>query len=234
MPFLGDYIGQLMSEITVARLKADLEAIRIAELYASHPLLRHMPVPHFRLPDVQLDVPVGVPNSESSKVIAPQPGTTSFAATIERFHNTLSAELLRRGIQMPPEKQTALRAAVSEAARGLDLPHEVAVDTNRIADKLSDAVATQLRSERPAATAGPQSGPDPIETLREGLRAQARLDLLKAKSAPTRLAVLVTTQEVREAGPQNIMRLTLKITEDNVEWTSIEKDGKTTERLVQS
>ena len=58
MPFLGDYIGHIISEITRARLHADLEALRVADYYAKEPLLRHFPVPRFRLPSVKLEVPV--------------------------------------------------------------------------------------------------------------------------------------------------------------------------------
>ncbi|MEJ2127120.1 MAG: hypothetical protein P8X84_06440 [Candidatus Bathyarchaeota archaeon] len=50
MPNLGDYLGNLISEVTLARMQADIEAVRIAELYSSHPLLKNMPIPHFRLP----------------------------------------------------------------------------------------------------------------------------------------------------------------------------------------
>ena len=58
MTYLGDYLGQLMAEVTKARVSADIEAVRIAEMYAEHPLLRNMPIPRFRLPSVEIDVPV--------------------------------------------------------------------------------------------------------------------------------------------------------------------------------
>ena len=67
MPYLGDYVGHLLSEITIARVQADLEAVRMAELYANHPLLKHLPVPHFRLPTMTLDVPVVVSGMEEVK-----------------------------------------------------------------------------------------------------------------------------------------------------------------------
>ena len=66
MPYLGDYLGHLISEVTMARMQADVEAVRIAELYASHPLLRTMPVPRFRLPEVQVDIPVVINELEPS------------------------------------------------------------------------------------------------------------------------------------------------------------------------
>ena len=58
MPYLGEYLGHLMAELAIARMEADLETVRLAELYAAHPLLRSMPVPHLRLPDVDVDLPV--------------------------------------------------------------------------------------------------------------------------------------------------------------------------------
>ena len=60
MPALSEYLGALLAEVINARLQADLESARIAQLYASHPLLQHMPIPRFRLPNVSLDLPVAV------------------------------------------------------------------------------------------------------------------------------------------------------------------------------
>jgi len=234
VPNLGDYIGQLLTEITVARMKADLEAIRIAELYASHPLLRHMPVPHFRLPEIQLEVPISVPQADGGAAAAPPPKAPEFNAVVQRFHAILDSELQRQGVQLTDEKRVAVGNAIAEAGRNLDLPDEIAVDTNRIADGLTASVMKILHDVVPQTAATKGGGPDPIATLRDSLRAQARLDLLKTKAGPARLNVLVTSQEVREAGPQNIMRLNLKITEENVEWTAIETDGESTEKLVHS
>jgi len=66
MPFLGDYLGHLLGEVTIARMQADLETMRVAELYASHPLLKHMPVPHFRAPQIDMDIPVVIHGVENS------------------------------------------------------------------------------------------------------------------------------------------------------------------------
>ena len=64
MPYLGDYLGHLLSEITNARVQADLESVRVADLYASHPLLKHMAVPRFRLPTITIDAPVVMRNMD--------------------------------------------------------------------------------------------------------------------------------------------------------------------------
>ncbi len=64
MPYLGDYLGLLLSEIAIARSQVDLESIRIAETYASHDLLKHFSIPHFKLPNVTLDIPFVVQEME--------------------------------------------------------------------------------------------------------------------------------------------------------------------------
>src|SRR3989442_8134315 len=74
MPYLGDYLGHLLSEITTARVQADLESVRIADLYASHPLLRHMAVPRFRLPNVTIDAPVVITRMEEAPAGQPVRG----------------------------------------------------------------------------------------------------------------------------------------------------------------
>lgn len=55
---LSDYLGHLLSSVAKARMQADLETLRIAEQYHSHPLLKHFPVPRVRLPKVELSIPV--------------------------------------------------------------------------------------------------------------------------------------------------------------------------------
>ena len=75
--------------------------------------------------------------------------------------------------------------------------------------------------------------PDAIQRLETELRETTRLEFLKRRPPPPRLNVLATTQEIREAGPSEVItRIRLKVTEQAMEWTSIESDGQTQERLV--
>lgn len=58
MPKLGEFVGALLADAVQARVRADLEALKIAEAYSGHELLKHLPVPRFRLPDITVDFPV--------------------------------------------------------------------------------------------------------------------------------------------------------------------------------
>lgn len=230
MPYLGDYLGQLLSEITIARMHADLEALRVAELYASHPLLRTMPIPHFRLPDVELEVPVVIKQMDE-----PSPGTSTRGGvdlkTLRKaFDNTLALQLSRSRIKLSAEQTKNMQALIDAAASDEDLPHEIAVDTNRVADRFSDVASKVLTATVPSENS------DKLEQIRKltaELRTGVRLAFLKTRVPPPRLSTLVTTQDIREAGAgENVTRLKLKITEESVEWTMVESDGQMQGRLI--
>jgi hypothetical protein len=230
VPLLGDYLGQLLSEITIARMHADLEAMRVAELYASHPLLRTMPVPRFRLPDVELDVPVVIKQMDPPRTGESPRGGVDLAKLRKLFDTILASQLRKGKIRISDEQRIDLRSSLDEAITTLEQPTEIAVNTNRIADRLTDAASRALR-----ATLEPEdtTGVKRIDKLESELKNMARLAFLKARTPPPRLEVLVTTQEIREAGPDEIItRLRLKITEESVEWTMVESEGELQDRLV--
>lgn len=60
MAKLSNVFGAILSEISQARLKADIESIKLAEFYASDPFLKQMPVPRFRLPEISIDIPIAI------------------------------------------------------------------------------------------------------------------------------------------------------------------------------
>ena len=230
MPYLGDYLGQLLSEITIARMHADLEALRVAELYASHPLLRTMPIPHFRLPDVELEVPVVIKQMDEPSPGKPPRGGVDPKTLRKAFDSTLALQLSKSRIKLSAEQTKNMQALIDTAASDEDLPHEIAVDTNRVADRFADAVSKVL-----AATVPPDN-PDKLEQIQRlasELKTGVRLAFLKARVPPPRLSTLVTTQDIREAGAsENITRLKLKISEESVEWTMVESDGQMQGRLI--
>jgi len=227
MPNLGDYIGQLLSEITIARMHADLETIRVAELYATHPLLRYMPAPRFRLPDVHIDAPVVIKEMDEPRAGELPRGAPSLADMRKAFDKVLKKRLSEERIRLKPAQREKLKSTLDKKMDSLAQPAEIAVDVIRVADELSNAASVTL-----AESDGPVEAslrPKFEKTVKEA----ARLELLKLRKPPSRLNVLVTTTDIREAGPsENITRLQLKITEEAVEWTSIESDGIEKDRLV--
>ncbi len=230
MPHLGDYIGHLLSEITIARMQADLEAVRVAELYASHPLLQNMPVPHFRLPDVEADVPVVIKQLEEPQVGETPRGVPTLQKMRKSFDTSLKKRLIGEGIRLTPEHEKELKAALDEKMVALTQPIEVSIDTDRIANELSNtALRTLTDSSRPRRPIDPELQPK----LEEKLKEELRVEFLKLRKPPTRLQVLTTTAEIREAGPSEVItRFHLKISEEAFEWTTIESEGQKKNRLI--
>ncbi len=227
MPNLGDYIGLLLSEITIARMKADLEAVRVAELYASHPLLRNMPVPHFRLPNVEVDVPVVIKQMEEPRAGESPRGAPTLADMRKAFDKVLTQRLNKESIRLKPEYKKKLNSMFDKMAASLTQPIEIAIDVNRVADELTSAASSMLTE-----SGGPVD-PTRRPELEKKLKEATRLEFLKLRKPPLGLHVLVTTAEIREAGPNEILtRFQLKITEEAVEWTTIESDGRKQDRLV--
>ena len=60
MPDLSEFIGAIVQETARARMLSDLESIRIAEIYYQDMYLKHLPIPHFKMPDVTIEIPVAV------------------------------------------------------------------------------------------------------------------------------------------------------------------------------
>ncbi|MGB5185602.1 MAG: hypothetical protein WBO84_00555 [Acidimicrobiia bacterium] len=224
MTNLGDYLGQLMSEVVIARVHADLESVRVAELYASHSLLRHMPIPRVRLPEIQMEVPVVIDGSGSPGPTESPRGGASISDGRKQFDKVLATHLRNSKVRLRANQREALVKALDAEAQRPDLPIEISVDTNRFADRFTNVAIDVL---------GESLTEEKINSVKAGLRDDARLALLAARTAPPRVTALVETSAVREAGPEDkITRLRLTIREESMELTTIESDGETTERLV--
>lgn len=230
MPYLGDYLGHLMSEITIARFQADLEAIRVAELYASHPLLRHLPVPHFRLPTMTLDVPVVIKGMEEAKKGESPRGGVVLPAMRKSFDRILALHINSADIKLSATKKRDLNQALNQTIARLVLPPDVSISVTHIADEL---VLTVIKALGDAERKGGAAESARLAKFADELKAAVRLEFLNLRKAPPRLLVLVTTTELREAGPKELLtHLHLSISEEAFEWTVIESQGKSHDRLV--
>jgi hypothetical protein len=227
MPYLGDYLGHLLSEITNARVQADLEAVRIAELYASHPLLKHMPVPHFRLPTLTMDVPVVVKEMEETK--GKPEGKAILPKIRKNFNRLLVSHLKQSGLVLSKDQMTGLKQSLDKTMSGLKQPTKVPLSVTHIADELVFTAIKTLRDTHPEKDVEPER----FDKLADELKTAVHVDFTKYLTAPKRLNVLVTTAELREAGPSDILaHLHLSISEQAVEWSVIESKGKPSSRLI--
>jgi hypothetical protein len=218
-----------MSEIALARMQVDLETVRLAELYRSHPLLKSFPVPHLRLPEVEIDIPVLIDESEVPRPDETPRGGVGQPEMRAKFDEVLRARIARAGVHLTNAEQGRLREALDardEVLRGVP---ETSVDIGRVADDLS-ATAAEVLKTRKRRRAG-ESDIDP--GFEADLNESARLEFLKMRKPPPRLNALVTSAEIGNApSRESVTHLRVKLSEQGVEWTRIEADGGERDQLV--
>ena len=136
MPYLGDFLGQLMAEITIARVQADVESIRIAELYAGHDLLRYFPVPRVRLSNVQIDLAIvnkaEAPDTSGRRVF---PSAKGIAA---RFHPKAVGQLKSIGVYLSANRARTLKTRLMKRAKSFEQPAGIPVDAGRLSSELAN------------------------------------------------------------------------------------------------
>jgi hypothetical protein len=230
MPYLGDYLGQLLSEISMARMQADLETLRIAELYAMQPLLRTMSVPRMRLPDVDIDIPILIKAVEDPRAGESARGGVKLSEIGGKFYEVLSVHLSKAGIALSSTDQKTVRTELDKRLKQTQVPVEILVDVFRVADDLT-STALRVIGEliREPSTTKIVISPKIAAELKDAVR----LEFLKLRTSPPRLAVIVTSAEIREAGTsENVTRLRLKVSEQGFEWKVIELEGVQHDRLI--
>lgn len=223
MPNLGDFIGGLIGEVALARFRADAETARIAEMYASHELLKHFSVPRYRLPEVNIEVPAIFPDGE---VDTEMPGKLRPNQVLPLFESAFEQTLARQGISILPTApwRKTLRNRINRELREI-LGSDLQPTADQIAEKLLGAVGKV-----------PNISKEVKETLPK-IATEMRRDLMQrillARASATRIQVMVNTASIREVSdPDRIVRLRLSLREDSVEWVTIETEQGPKQRLV--
>ncbi len=223
MPYIGDFLGQLMAEVTIARMKADLETVRIAEIYASHPLLKNMPIPRFRLPTVEIDVPMVINNME-------QPDENAKPKMVElkiAYNNLVSAAFKEENIKLSAVQQKRMNEILEKEFERMDKPNELITSLNQVADNFTKATSRGLKE------LGILTDESKISGFTKKIQTLSRQKFQDFRKPTTRLDALIKTSEIKEAGPkESIAIFRLKIDEEAYEWTTVETDEGTSDKLV--
>jgi hypothetical protein len=233
MPALGDYLGCLMAEISTARMQADLATVRIAQLYASHPLLKYFSAPRLRLPQVILDIPVAVDNAGDSSG-SPQPTTADWARVRTNVDAIIQQELVQQQITLAPRALANLKTGLDKLF--VALQHAApfsATSVAQAADQTYQLVEASL-TKGPFAAGSVPAPPGAASSARvSSLPQNLHLEFSGLVPAPPRVLVLATTAQLKDAASaQNLTRLKLTITEEGVEWAQPDPNNSASARLV--
>ena len=228
---LGDYLGHLLSEVTKARVQADMETLRIAELYASDPLLKHFPVPRMRLPNLELNVPVIISETpddddKSTSVIDSKTIITETKKITEKeLSEILNVKLNRTDV-------ATLNRALSNKTRTIDNLLKTRATKETIAEEMADEIIKTL--EKTNSFKRGDINEEKVGILRTNIKNKLHVALINLEKEPARIKVIPQTSKIKEIGNiENVVTLKLSVVEDSVEWSVIDKgDDKTKKILV--
>lgn len=239
-----------MAEFTLARVRADLESVKLVELYRKEGLLEGASVPRFRMPDVTIDMPLLVSDLENAESASSfkRPTTEEIRASIrEAAASTnfavdaeLESELVK---QVDSDFETSWKApqALDKAmllTRDISLKLDPLVKRQflsraRIPGALPTAALdpTRLREADPATSAELDTG---AKTFLRSVELRLKTTAIGSIGQGPRLNMSAKTSEVREAGDSSLVaRVSMTFKEDGFEVVSVDRgDGSTQVRLV--
>jgi len=251
MPYLSEVFGYILSEITTARLQADLESMRIADLYAGDSLLKHMPIPHFRLPELNVDIPLAITDiEENGEKITGRDAIIASSEESVMFH--INSTLEEGGVVLTDQEKQSMANEIKSTTSRMRDKRVTALNSKKIVDELLETAVTGLRMIRISRERVPERNrrtkkakeehehllkalsDENLKAMSSTLIGKVSTDISKKILAePANIRVLANTAEIREAGPTNVLAMFhLSIKEEAYEWATMESDGNIEQRLV--
>jgi hypothetical protein len=221
MPHLGDFLGSLLGEMALARLRADTESLRIADVYSGHEILKHFPVPRFRLPEVHIDLPAIIEGDDSD---SEKTGRLDVEKAVSVFAETLGERLAENQIRLPSDVSQTLQDRVHQVLGRLLQP-DPQPSAQRLAEQLLILTGEAVEKDKA------------LNEAFFGFRNAMRRDLIQrltmARAGASRIRVILATSSIKEIpDTDRLVRLQLSIGEDSMEWVSIETEKGEAFRLV--
>ena len=228
MPNLNEYLGGIFNSITRARAMADAQTVQIAEQYAQHDLLRHFSVPRMRFSDIELTIPVAVDGLAASASLELAPiGNDAFRALVYReatavipvksIPSTISQPLSARIAQRTEELAKGIQAGARDEAFAAFAKYT----TNDVSEIVSaSGIADAMRInfgivyERLTKI---------LPEVVSGVTETQNVD---------QLAVVAESYRLREQRPEDLIYIKMTVSEDGLEWQTIDKGDGTVERKL--
>lgn len=236
---LKEYLASLMTSVSEARKTADIESATIAQLYAQHKLLRNLPVPRFRVEDIELNIPIAIDELEEKTIPSYQPiDNVHFSAKVyqilkqtkgvDAFENTFSRQV-RKYIRAEADKlEMALKSGAKIAEALPDWCMRMAqtfIKNYNAYHKKNSEGGKQAKQETE------KEEQELVSALLKGLEKEINPPLSIGKVSETK--VIVEASKLREIRNENIVHIKIRMHEEGMEWHKIEKeDGETDTYLL--
>lgn len=230
MPELGQFLGALMVSVAHARRIADEEATAIAEYYKSHPLLEGMSHPRIRVREMVVEIPLLVETLEEGEANIPEDHET----VVEELMKELDDAAKEEDVELNEQFVRRFRNVLSRQLRRVAIGTGGTIRSPREAVARSVELAFAKQVKRMQAENPRWIRPEQAKAISTELRNRAFEVALKRVGQPPAVMVSAVTAEVKDkATAANISRIRLTVTEEGLEWTSIEgADGARSHTLT--
>ena len=96
---LKDVIATILNDMTSARVEADVESLRIAEIYSKDELLKNMPIPKMRIKNFTVTLPIAIDSIDEKRLDEAKKPLTA-KTVINLANKTLTNVLSRKKISL--------------------------------------------------------------------------------------------------------------------------------------
>ena len=230
MPELSDFLGTVMGEIVKARLLADIQSREIAEAYAQDPVMRVMSVPRFKLPEIEIRLPVAIrsPEAEASPYPTDVPGTLPIdnQAVFSVTYKFTKELLQKEGISTDRKFYNAFNKSAYPLIRKME--DRIATDPSSCEEAIAEFARAIAKSSRKIISEfHPDLSGNFFVQQTEGIRSELSKLLKSSKSsAATGLEVIVEAAQLQAFPLESLIQLKLKVAEEDMLWTFGERENE--------
>lgn len=232
MATLNEYLGGLFSSITDARVMADVQTVQVAEQYAKHDLLKHFSVPRMRISDIELTIPVAIEGlTERSGYQLDPIGNAEFKRV-----NARELSRLVGYTELPPVAAQKLLTALDGHIATLIENIKAEGDVRKPIMTFADRVVAELFEIGAEAKLHEGKFPDGYYQEEIAKRTyELGIGLVTGvvdKPVLDQLSVIAESHRLREQRPEDVIRIRMKVSEDGMEWQTLQRDDGTIERKL--
>ncbi|KYK28181.1 MAG: hypothetical protein HXS48_24185 [Theionarchaea archaeon] len=243
MVSLGEVLGALISQVNKGRAQADIETLKVAEVYKEEPLLSSFSIPRMVLDEVVVDLKVSVVTGPSRGVSFTPESRLKILESMEKLIDSLPKKYrhihnIRRDADIWEPTRTRISGELSEI-----VPAEIEVKPKSVTMSATAAIQRQLvqallhpksKATRRSLTSFVQEDAPQMEKYLKSEMEKVIEEVIKSQPPPKeRLEVLVSVSDLEKIPPDKITNVRLTLRESDLSWTKVEtKDGKIEKKLI--
>ena len=232
MPILKDYLGSLVKDLNHARVIADIESAKIAEMYAEHDLLKYFSIPRMKILETDLTIPVSIDDLQSATAIDYQPINNKdfYAKTYAEIKNTLKVSRFTRKTSRP--LQQSIYKEIRKLEEDIKGSDDITKSLSAFSKRVSSSAIKLVVKESELSNIDTDKIRKAIETdLVRYLR--PKIKSRDVAGSIENANVTVESDKLKDKRPESLVYIKMKIKEESMEWQTMEDaEGNVIRKLM--